>query len=92
MNTFDSATDSDALDAKDKLFELTKWFAGPASKIVNAYNVRKDKEMRTRQCAQNWMSSLVSTETPFLRPSKRSKKADRSMKTIMTPTSNCTQI
>ena len=43
MNAFDSATDSDALDAKDKLFELTKWFAGPASKIVNAYNVRKDK-------------------------------------------------
>ena len=43
MNAFDSATDSDALDAKDKLFELTKWFAGPASKIVNAYNVREDK-------------------------------------------------
>ena len=43
MNAFDSATDSEALDAKDKLFELTKWFAGPASKIVNAYNVREDK-------------------------------------------------
>ena len=44
MNAFDAATDSEALDAKDKLFELTKWFMGPALKIVNAYNVSKDKE------------------------------------------------
>ena len=26
MSAFDAATDNDALDAKDKLFELTKWF------------------------------------------------------------------
>ena len=45
MSAFDAATDSDALDAKDKLFELTKWFTGPAGKIVNAHNVTADKEV-----------------------------------------------
>ena len=45
MSAFDAATDSDALDAKDKLFELTKWFTGPAGKIVNAHNVAGDKDV-----------------------------------------------
>ena len=44
MSSFDAATDSDALSAKDKLFELTKWFSGPAGKIIAAHNVHQDKE------------------------------------------------
>ena len=44
MNAFDAATDNDALDAKDKLFELTKWFSGPAGRIIKAHNVNNDKE------------------------------------------------
>ena len=45
MNAFDAATDNDALDSKDKLFELTKWFSGPAGRIIKAHNVNNDKEM-----------------------------------------------
>ena len=79
MNAFDAATDNDALDAKDKLFELTKWFSGPAGRIIKAHNVNRDKEMAyamVRSQLDVFFSQHRDSFSETLRKVKKGKQID----------------